>query len=230
MFTQIYSIQTAEEALACVAAGADYFGLAADSGKNLPAELTLPEAKKIFDAAGERIGKIAITVADGPEDIYPVIQYLTPDVIHLCGNSYYADAQFVRRAKELQPGIEVLQAIPMVGPEAIDQAVHFAQFCDRLILDSVDPAIAGIGAAGTTHDWAISREICRRLAGTGCKVILAGGLGPDNVADAIRQVRPDGVDSFTRTSRKTPDGSRKDPELIAHFVKNAMDTARELGL
>ena len=50
MITQIYSIQTKEEALACVRAGADYFGLAAGTGKGLPAELTLPQAKEIFDA------------------------------------------------------------------------------------------------------------------------------------------------------------------------------------
>ena len=229
MITQIYSIQTKEEALACVRAGADYFGLAAGTGKGLPAELTLPQAKEIFDAVEGKIGRIAITVADGPQDIYPVIEYLKPDVIHLCGNSYYADAEFVKKAKALQPGIEVLQAIPVTGPQAVEEAVRCGAFCDRLILDSVDPAIAGIGAAGVTHDWAVSREICRRLAGT-CKVILAGGLGPDNVAEAIRQVRPWGVDSFTRTSRKTPGGSQKDSELIRLFVERARQAAGELGL
>src|ERR1700692_2643445 len=60
-----------------------------------------------------------------------------------------------------------------------------------------------IGALGILHDWSISRRIVELVR---TPVILAGGLGPDNVADAIRSVRPAGVDSKTKTDR---DGSHK---------------------
>jgi len=231
MITQIYSIQTVQEALDCVHAGADYIGVAAATDKHLPAEVNLQAGLEIFTAIGDRAKKVALTVADRPDPIYRVIQQLKPDVIHVCGNEYYATAEFAETARRLQPGLEVLQAIPVTGPDAIPTAEHYAAFCDSLILDSVDPNIAGIGAAGLVHDWAISAEICRRLAKLGCKVILAGGLGPENIAEAIRQVRPWGVDSFTKTSVKFADGtSRKDPELVRLFIQRAKAAAKELGI
>ncbi len=74
----------------------------------------------------------------------------------------------------------------------------------------------GIGAAGAVHDWRISREI---VAESEVPVILAGGLGPDNVAEAIRVVGPVGVDSLTRTNRAVAGGGfRKDMDAVARFV------------
>jgi len=231
MITQIYSIQTVQEALDCVTAGVDYIGVAAGTRKNLPAEVSLISGREIFAAIGQQAKKVLLTVADEPETILGVIRELHPDVIHVCGNVFHVTAGFAQTVRKEAAGIEVLQAIPVTGTEAITLAEKYAAFCDSVILDSVDTRIAGIGAAGVTHDWAVSAEICRRLENTGCKVILAGGLGPDNVAEAIRRVRPWGVDSFTRTSIKFPDGtSRKDPQRVRLFVERAKAVALELGL
>lgn len=228
MITQIYSLQTIDEALDCVAAGVDYIGLAAGNNAGLPAEISLEQGKKVFDAVRGKIKCVALTVADSPEPIYGIIQFLRPDVVHLCGNVYYADEAFCEKAKALVPGIEILQAIGITGPEAVGQAERYGAFCDTLILDSVDPGIAGIGAAGVVNDWDICAEIVRRVQ---CKVIVAGGLGPDNVADAVRATRPWGVDSLTRTSTTLPDGtSRKDAEKVRRFVENAQKAATDLGI
>ena len=228
MITQIYSIQTPEEAMQCVEAGADCVGVAVATGMHLPAEVSVEACRAIFDAIGDRAKKVLIVVTRTDEPIYAPLEALRPDVLHICGNEYAATPEFVRRAKSLCPGVEILQAIAVDGPQAVARAAHFASFCDSLILDSVDPKIAGIGAAGVTHDWAVSAEIVRRVGG---KVILAGGLGPDNVADAIRAVRPWGVDSFTKTSDRLPDGtSRKNPEKVRAFIENARAAARELSL
>ncbi len=226
MITQIYSIQTPEEAVQCVEAGADYIGVAVATGMRLPAEVSVEECRKIYDAIGARAKKVLIVVTDSDEPIYAPLKALRPDVLHICGNNFFATPELVKKVKALCPGTEVLQAVAMDGPAAVERALYYAGFCDTLILDSVDPAIAGIGAAGVTHDWALSAEIVRRA---GCRVILAGGLGPDNVADAIRAVRPWGVDSFTKTSDKLPDGtSRKSPEKVRAFVRNARAAFEEL--
>jgi len=83
---------------------------------------------------------------------------------------------------------------------------------DFLLLDSHRPFDKQIGALGVTHDWAISRRIVDLVS---TPVILAGGLGPDNVAQAIQIVRPAGVDSKTKTDR---DGSHaKDLERVRRF-------------
>jgi phosphoribosylanthranilate isomerase len=73
-----------------------------------------------------------------------------------------------------------------------------------------------IGALGVTHDWRISRRI---VASVHIPVVLAGGLGPANVADAIRAVRPAGVDSKTKTDR---DGLHaKDIDRVRRFHEAA---------
>ncbi len=232
MITQIYSIQTVEEALGCVRAGADCIGIACSVGDAaIPAGIPLETGLAIFQAIDGKATKVALTVASADAEIYPVIEALHPDVIHVCGNGYYATADFAAKARAMQPNLRILQAIPMTGVEALPLAISLASFCDLLILDSVSPAIDGIGAAGFVHDWQLSKAIVNALKDSPCKVILAGGLGADNVADAIRTVRPYGVDSFTRTSDKLPDGStRKNLEQVAAFVQNAKACAKELGL
>lgn len=225
MITQIYSIQTVAEALLCAKAGADRIGVAVDTGMGLPAQVSEEKCREIFDAVGDKVVKVLIAVTKTGDEVYRLLSSIHPQVIHICGNEFFATPEFVSKAKELCPGVDVLQAIPMTGPEAIDQALHFAEFCDILILDSVDPRIAGIGAAGITHDWALDAEIVRKV---NCRVILAGGLGPDNVAEAIRTVRPWGVDSFTKTSDRLPDGStRKNFEKVRLFVKNSREAAAQ---
>lgn len=219
MITQIYSIQTVQEALDCIEAGADYIGLAIDTGANLPSQVSLELAKEIYDAIGDRAKKVLICVTDSDEPLYEPTRYLRPDVIHLCGYDYYATPEFVEKIKEVCPGIEVLQAIGIEDESSIEQAIYYSSFVDTLILDSVDRNINGIGAAGFTNDWNIDAEIVKKAR---CKVILAGGLSPDNVYDAILKVRPWGVDSFTKTSDILPDGtSRKNKEKVKAFIENA---------
>lgn len=225
MKTQIYSIQTIDEARACIEAGVDFIGIAAGTDADLPAEITLEAGKEIFKFIGDRAGKVLLTVADSPELICRAVGELKPDVVQLCGNNYAATPEFCEKVREICPGIVVLQAVGITGPEAVGQAVEFSRFCDRLILDSVDPGIPGIGAAGFVNDWKICGQIVELAA---CPVILAGGLGPDNAAQAIREVRPWGVDSLTRTNK---DGKmEKDGEKVRLFVENAKKAAHELGL
>ena len=226
MITQIFSIQTVQEALDCIEAGADRIGLAIDTGVSLPNQVSLEKAKEIFDAIGDRAGKVLICVTDSDEQLYGPVAYLKPDVIHLCGYDYYATRDFVQKIKEQNPGIEVMQAIGITDRSSIEQALYYAEFVDILILDSVDRTINGIGAAGFVNDWEIDREIVEKA---GCQVILAGGLSPDNVREAILKVKPWGVDSFTRTSDLLPDGrSVKNKEKVAAFVRNAREAFQEL--
>lgn len=226
MITQIYSIQTVEEALACAEAGADYIGLAIDTGADLPSQVSIEKAKEIFEAIGNKAKKVLICVTSSDQPLYEPVQYLKPDVIHLCGYDYYATPEFVRKIKELCPGIEVLQAIGVEDESSIDQAIYYSSFCDSIILDSVDRNINGIGAAGFTNDWDIDRKIVEKAK---CKVILAGGLSPDNVREAILKVRPWGVDSFTKTSDVFPDGtSRKNIDKVKAFIQNAKAAFKEI--
>lgn len=226
MITQIYSIQTVAEAEQCIAAGADRIGVNVAVGANLPAEVSVEQCAEIFAAIGSRAVKVLIVVTSDEAAIYEPLLRLQPDVLHICGYDFAITPEFAARVRALCPNMELMQAIGVEDARSIAQAEAFAEFCDILILDSVDKSIAGIGAAGITHDWRIDAEIVRRV---NCRVILAGGLDADNVADAIRAVRPWGVDSFTRTSDCFPDGSsRKNPEKVRAFIAAARAAGREI--
>ncbi len=104
----------------------------------------------------------------------------------------------------------------MFGPDSIEIARSYDGLVDFLLLDSHRASDRQIGALGITHDWSISRRIVEIVR---TPVILAGGLGPENVVEAIRSVRPAGVDSKTKTDR---DGShRKDLDRVRRFFETA---------
>jgi len=95
-------------------------------------------------------------------------------------------------------------------------AQSYDGIADFLLLDSHRASDVQIGALGIVHDWSVSR---RNVEAVDLPVILAGGLGPDNVADAIRAVRPAGVDSKTKTDQH---GSHaKDIERVRRFYQAA---------
>jgi phosphoribosylanthranilate isomerase len=115
--------------------------------------------------------------------------------------------------------MKIMQAIPVMDASALQIARDFEAVSDYFILDSYSDQIGGIGAAGFTHDWSISRAIVEQSR---IPVILAGGLSPENVAEAIRQVHPWGVDSLTKTNEVLGEGKfRKDLERIRLFVERA---------
>ena len=218
---QIYSIQTVEEALQCVQAGAEAIGVAVATGANLPAEVPEATCAEIFAALEGRAQRVLLVVTQTEEETVEYVRRLQPDILQLCGNRLPATPEFAAQCRAVRPGLRVLQAVGVDGPEAIDRAKYFAGFCDMLILDSIAPGIAGIGAAGRTHDWSIDAEIVRNVP---CPVVLAGGLDAENVRAAIEAVRPWGVDSFTRTSDRLPDGgSRKNIEKVRAFVQAARE-------
>lgn len=218
---QIYSIQTVEEALQCVQAGAEAIGVAVATGANLPAEVPEATCAEIFAALEGRAQRVLLVVTQTEEETVEYVRRLQPDILQLCGNRLPATPEFAAQCRAVRPGLRVLQAVGVDGQEAIDRAKYFAGFCDMLILDSIAPGIAGIGAAGRTHDWSIDAEIVRSVP---CPVVLAGGLDAENVRAAIEAVRPWGVDSFTRTSDRLSDGgSRKNIEKVRAFVQAARE-------
>lgn len=218
---QIYSIQTVKEALQCVQAGAEAIGVAVATGANLPAEVSEATCAEIFAALEGRAQRVLLVVTQTEEETVEYVRRLQPDILQLCGNRLPATPEFAAQCRAVRPGLRVLQAVGVDGPEAIGRAKYFAGFCDMLILDSIAPGIAGIGAAGRTHDWSIDAEIVRSVP---CPVVLAGGLDAENVRAAIEAVRPWGVDSFTRTSDRLPDGgSRKNIEKVRAFVQAARE-------
>ncbi len=216
MKIQIYTMQSIDEALAVIALGVDHIGIT-PSNSGLPGEVDFATARAIVDAIGSSAVSIALSVESNLDSIEKMVKEVQPDILHLCGleNTLLPDA--VCSLRKCLHGLPIMQAVSVSGPQALDVALSYQDVADYLILDTQTPDIAGIGASGKTHDWNISREIVQKV---NIPVILAGGLSPENVAEAIKGVQPWGVDSLTHTNRLLPGGGfRKDLDRIRQFVE-----------
>lgn len=216
MKVQIYTAQTAEEAQLLLALGVDHVGVT-PSNLGLPGEVNVDTARTIAEATGDAIC-VALSVSADLDEIEAMVVAVGPDILHLCSLEGELPPEGVRHLRN-RLGIPIMQAISVSGARAIDEALAYEDVADYLILDTQDPDIAGIGASGTVHDWSISREIVQRV---NIPVILAGGLSPENVAEAAAYVQPWGVDSLSHTNLLLPDGGfRKDLQRVAKFVQAA---------
>ena len=112
------------------------------------------------------------------------------------------------------PGVRIVQVIHVTGPESIEEAQLVAGKVDAILLDSGNQSlkIKELGGTGRTHDWSLSRTIRETID---VPLFLAGGLRPDNVAEAVRMVQPYGIDvcSGLRT-----DGQLDRAKLSAFFA------------
>ena len=111
------------------------------------------------------------------------------------------------------PHVTLIKAIGVVDESAIDAAHQVEPIVDALLLDS--RTHDRIGGTGQVHDWRISRRL---VAAARVPVILAGGLTPKNVGDAIEAVRPYGVDA--NSGLEFPNGD-KDPARVRDFIARA---------
>ncbi|MCC6904641.1 MAG: phosphoribosylanthranilate isomerase [Anaerolineae bacterium] len=211
---QIY-LNSAQDAAAASEAGADFIGVATDTGKYVSWWVPYAEAKAAFDAAGPDRTHVALTVCTDLAEIAELLDATRPDVVHLAGAIIPLERVAALRAA--RPEVKIMQAIPMNDPGPVEMALAYQQVCDYFLLDTNDPNDNYIGATGKTHDWSISAELVRRVR---IPVILAGGLTPETVAEAIRVVRPWGVDSYSHTNY-TDRPHVKDPAKIRAFVAAA---------
>jgi phosphoribosylanthranilate isomerase len=101
-----------------------------------------------------------------------------------------------RALREGLPGIGIVQVVHVTGPESVDEAREVAPYVDALLLDSGNQSLAvkELGGTGRRHDWGLSRRIREAIE---VPIFLAGGLRPENVSEAIRQVGPFGLDLCT---------------------------------
>lgn len=219
MHIQIYTMQSADEARAVIARGVDHIGIT-PGAYGLPGEVDLETAQAIVQASRGFAVTVALSVDSDLEAIVAMVSTVQPDILHLCGLENTLLPEAVWRLRDRLPSdVAIMQAISVAGPEAVDMALAYHDVADYLILDTQAPDIAGIGASGVVHDWSISREIVRQVH---IPVILAGGLSPENVAEAIRIVQPWGVDSLTHTNQLLPGGGFcKNLDRIRQFVAAA---------
>jgi phosphoribosylanthranilate isomerase len=180
-------------------------------------EQSVHQARQIFSAIPSSSRGVALLLSADVRLIEQIVSELKPDIVHLGASTDLLTPSAVQRLKKRCGAITVMRSIPVTGDESVAIAQSYDGVADMLLLDSHRPGDVQIGALGVTHSWELDRKIVESVR---IPVIIAGGLGPDNIADAIRMVRPAGVDSKTKTDKD--DGSHtKDLQKIRQFVARA---------
>ena len=125
---------------------------------------------------------------------------------------------FPLRLKELNPQVFIIKSL-IIKNDNYDELTELINdtknLADAFMTDTYDPETERSGATGKTHDWVISKKIVDLSSRP---VILAGGLNPENVREAILKVKPEGVDSHSGVEAIN---GRKDLELVKKFVNEA---------
>ncbi len=214
---KVCCIASVGEAELALAHGAHAVGLvsAMPSG---PGPIPDHDIAVIARAVAGRARRFLLTSRTAPDEIAAHVRAAGTDTVQLVDTP---TRDTLLRLRELLPGIAFVPVIHVRDHSAIDTAASLAPHADALLLDSGNPTarVRELGGTGRTHDWQVSASLVRTVAP--CPVLLAGGLRAENVGDAVRTVRPAGVDvcSGVRT------GGRLDPAKLAAFV-TALGAAR----
>lgn len=203
-----------------IKAGADALGLVArmPSGPGPIPDAAIAEITAIVPPP---VATFLLTSETSAEAISGHIRATNPSTVQVVSHIDPAESQ---KLAALEPHVRRVQVIHIEGREALDLIPAYAPHIHAFLLDSGRPnaAVAELGGTGRAHDWAVSAAF---VQATEKPVFLAGGLCAANAADAIRQVRPYGLDlcSGVRT-----DG-RLDPAKLAAFILAVEQTDAELA-
>jgi len=163
------------------------------------------------------IGTFLLTSRQSVEEIVAQQRFCRTNTIQICDHLVRGTH---RELKLAMPGISIVQVVHVTGPESVDEAAALTDV-DAILLDSGNQklAVKELGGTGRTHDWSLSRAIRERVK---VPLFLAGGLTPENVGQAVREVGPFGVDVCS--------GVRTDGKLDAEKLKRFIRLARAVDL
>ncbi len=197
--TKICCISSIEESQLAIRYGASALGLvsAMPSGPGpIPEELIAEIARTIPPG----IASFLLTSEQDAKSIIEQQRFCRTNTLQLVDR---ISVPTYRQLRNALPGIGLVQVIHVSGEESIVESITVSEFVDAILLDSGNPSLAvkELGGTGRTHDWSISKRIREAVD---IPIYLAGGLKAENVAEAIQQVQPFGVDlcSGVRTNGK----------------------------
>ena len=179
---KICGIKTLEAMDAAIAAGATHVGLV--HFEPSPRHISLPDASKLRAAARGKAKLVLLLVNAEIDATSRAIEAIQPDVVQFHGNETPEWTALVRE----QLGLEVWKALGVRDAPTLEKSRRYAGKVDRLLFDA--PAKELPGGNGTRFDWSLLTEFDHHTPWG-----LAGGLTPENVADAIRQTGTELVDT-----------------------------------
>ena len=192
---------------AAVDAGADALGFIVDVPVDTPREVSVEKAADLVGVAPPFVTTVLVAMPEAPSRAVELVERVNPDAVQLHGNGPVTDIAYVAA----NTPAAVLKTVDAADPKG----ARYDDVADALLVDSVDEA--GAGGTGRTHDWNATREFADSVDSP---VVLAGGLTPDNVTEAVATVEPFAVDVASGVERT---GGQKDHDAVRRFVANATE-------
>lgn len=213
---KICCIGSIEEAALAVACGASALGLVSHMPSG-PGVISDEQIAEIAATVPPAIGTFLLTSRQSVADIIEQQHFCRTNTIQLCDHLTKGTH---RDLKAALPGISIVQVVHVTGPASVDEAVRIAPHVDAILLDSGNQklAVKELGGTGRTHDWSVSRAIREAI---NIPLFLAGGLKPENVAQAIQEVGPFGLDLCS--------GVRTDGKLDSAILKRFFSAVRAVA-
>jgi phosphoribosylanthranilate isomerase len=193
--------------------GAAYVGAVFAGG---PRHLAPEQAARIFHSVPSTVRRVAVVGADFRDTLPDILRVVRPDVVQLHGDP---DVRDVRDARVLGAPA-VWAAVRIAGTAVPAVAADLFGEADALLLDA--RVAGGLGGTGTPLPWPALAEVVGRIR-SGGTLVLAGGLTPANVSDAIAALDPDVVDVSSGVERAP---GVKDHELMVQFAYAARGATR----
>jgi phosphoribosylanthranilate isomerase len=199
---------------ASVERGADAIGVISCVPVDSPRAMDAKRAADLLEEVPPLVTGVLVTMPETPGEAIDLVERVRPDVLQIHGPFSPADLEEVREVVS-RP---VIKSVDASDPE---EAHEFDGIADALLVDSADAS--GAGGTGRTHDWEHTRELADDLDSP---VVLAGGLTPENVAEAVEVAEPFGVDV---ASGVESEGGLKDHERVERFIGRAKGTRSEVA-
>lgn len=196
---KICCIANIEEAQMTIDYSASALGLVSEMPSG-PGVISEELISKIANAVPPGISTFLLTSKQNADEIIDQHKRCRTNTIQLCDR---IETKVHQKLKATLPGIKIVQVIHVADENSFHEAVEVSRYVDAILLDSGNQKleVKELGGTGRTHDWQISRKIRESIQ---VPMFLAGGLNSNNVAGAITQVNPFGVDvcSGVRTNGK----------------------------
>lgn len=209
---KVCCIASPQEAQIAIDAGADALGLVAAMPSG-PGPISDEQIATIAGLVPPPISTFMLTAETTAETISNHVERTRPTAVQIVS---HIDPEESAKLATLQPSVRRVQVIHVEDESALDLISVYTPYAHAFLLDSGRPsaAVPELGGTGRPHDWSISRAF---VEASSLPVFLAGGLTPENVGQAVRTVRPFGLDlcSGVRTD------DRLDPEKLNAFVSAA---------
>jgi phosphoribosylanthranilate isomerase len=208
---KICGITREEDLAVAVAAGADAVGFLVGVPAS-PRNLTIKRAETLLHQVPVFVDSVVVTAPQSIEALAEICERLKPTAIQIHGKKSFDASEVRERIK----GTRLIKTVYVTEDVLKETAVEGLKAFDAVLLDSFTKG--QYGGTGRVHDWTLSRQIKEAVAPL--PVILAGGLKPENVKEAIQTVQPYAVDVASGVELRP---AIKDHKKIRAFIENAKE-------